>query len=84
MSAQRPRPSLRSTLTRMVYAGAGVALEKMEQCDGCRRTFSLRQVELVGKQILCCDCAPSEFTATLHPHLPAHPRLRSGRVDARL
>jgi len=84
MSAIRPRPSLRSALTRIVYAGAGVAMEKMEQCDGCRRLFSLRGVELVGKQILCADCAPSEFTAPMHPHLPPHPRLRGGHADAQV
>lgn len=84
MSAQRSKPSLRSALTRIVYAGAGMAMEKMEQCDGCRRMFSLRGVELVGRQILCADCAPSEFTATLHPRLPPHPRLRDARTDARL
>lgn len=82
MSAQRPRPSFRSALSRIVSAGA--AMEKMEQCDGCRRLFSLRGVELVGKQILCADCAPSEFTAPMHPHLPAHPPLPSGRPGARL
>lgn len=80
MSATRPRPSLRSALSRIVYAAA--ATEKMEQCDGCRRVFSLRGVELIGKQILCADCAPAEFTAPLHPHLPPHPRLRGG-PDAR-
>ena len=84
MSAQRSKPSLRSTLKRIVYAGVGVAMEKMEQCDGCRRTFSLRGVELVGKQILCADCAPAEFTASMHPHLPPHPRLRGSRAEARL
>lgn len=84
MSAQRPRPSLRSALTRIVYAGAGVAMEKMEQCDGCRRMFSLRGVELVGKQILCADCAPAEFMAPLHPHLPVHPPLRGARAGTRL
>lgn len=84
MSAQRNQPSLRSTLTQIVYARTGMAMETMEQCDGCRRTFSLRLVELVGKQILCCDCAPAEFTAPMHPHLPAHPRLRGGRLDTRL
>lgn len=81
MSAQRPRSSLRSALTRLVYAGK--AMEEMEQCDGCRRMFSLRGVELIGKQILCADCAPAEFTAPLHPHLPPHPRLRGGHPDAR-
>jgi hypothetical protein len=81
MSATRPRSSLRSALSRIVYAGA--AMEKMEQCDGCRRMFSLRGVELIGKQILCADCAPAEFTAPLHPHLPPHPRLRGDRADAR-
>ena len=35
MSAQRSQSSLRSTLTRIVYSG--LAMEKMEQCDGCRR-----------------------------------------------
>jgi recombinational DNA repair protein (RecF pathway) len=55
----------------------------MEQCDGCRRVFSLRNVELVGKQILCADCAPAEFTAPLHPHLPTHPQLRGARPAAR-
>lgn len=84
MSAQHGKSSLHSALTRIVYSGAGVAMEKMEQCDGCRRVFSLRQVELLGKQILCSDCAPAEFTAPLHPHLPAHPRLRHSRTDARL
>ena len=39
---------------------------------------------LVGQQILCSDCAPAEFTATHHPHLPAHPHLRGTRADARL
>ncbi len=82
MSAQRTKSALRSALTRIVYSG--VAMEKMEQCDGCRRMFSLRGVELVGKQILCADCAPAEFTAPLHPHLPAHPRLRGAHRDARL
>jgi hypothetical protein len=56
----------------------------MEQCDGCRRRFSLRQVELIGAQILCCDCAPSEFHAPLHPHLPRHPQLLRARNAARL
>lgn len=83
MSALRPKPSLRSTLTRIVYSGVG-AMECMEQCDGCRRLFSLRSVELVGKQILCADCGPAEFMAPLHPHLPPHPRLRGARSDARL
>lgn len=82
MSATRPRPSLRYALSRIV--SAGVAMEQMEQCDGCRRLFSLRGVELVGKQILCADCAPSEFTAPMHPHLPAHPPLPSGRSGTRL
>ena len=84
MSAQSRQPSLHSALARLVYAGSGMAMEKMEQCDGCRRMFSLRHVELVGPQILCSDCIPSEFAATLHPHLPAHPRLRGDRADARL
>ena len=84
MSAQHGKSSLRSALTRIVYSGTGMATEKMEQCDGCRRVFSLRQVELVGQQILCSDCAPAEFTATHHPHLPAHPHLRGTRADARL
>ncbi|MEQ2010260.1 MAG: hypothetical protein ABMA26_26035 [Limisphaerales bacterium] len=83
MSALHGKPSLHSALTRIVYSGVGVAMEKMEQCDGCRRVLSMRQVELVGKQILCCDCAPSEFTAPLHPHLPAHPRRVHSRTDAR-
>ena len=82
MSATRPRSSLRSALTRLVYAGQ--AMEQMEQCDGCRRMFSLRGVELIGKQILCADCAPAEFTAPLHPHLPPHPRLRGGHADAQV
>ena len=81
MSAQRPKPSLRSTLARLVYAGTGAAMEKLEQCDGCRRTFSLRGVELVGKQILCADCAPAEFNAPMHPHLPAHPHIRAMRPN---
>ncbi len=78
MSARHGKPSLRSALTRIVYSGAGVAMEKMEQCDGCRRVFSLRHVELVGQQILCSDCAPAEFMA------PLHPPLRGARADARL
>ncbi|MBI5802896.1 MAG: hypothetical protein HZA92_19515 [Verrucomicrobia bacterium] len=81
MSAQRSQQSLSSALARLVCGRAGIPMEKLEQCDGCRRMFSLREVELVGPQILCCDCAPAEFTATLHPHLPAHPRLRA---DVRL
>lgn len=81
MSALRSQPSLRSALARLVHGRPGVPPEQLEQCDGCQRMFSLRQVELTGPQILCADCAPTEFTAPLHPHLPAHPRLRA---DARL
>lgn len=83
MSAQHSKPSIRSALERIVFSSASVAMEKVEQCDGCRRMFSLRQVELIEKQILCSDCAPAEFTAPLHPHLPAHPRLRSARTGPR-
>ena len=83
MSAQRSQSSLHSALAKLVYAGGGVAMEKLEQCDGCRRQFLLRHVELVGPQILCSDCMPSEFTTSLHPHLPAHPRLLDRRPDAR-
>lgn len=82
MSAQRSQSSLRSTLTRIVYSS--LAMEKMEQCDGCRRQFPIRGVELIGKQILCADCAPAEFTAPLHPHLPAHPRLHGSRSGGRV
>ena len=81
MSAQHSQASLRAALSRLIHAGSG--LEKMEQCDGCRRVFSLRNVELVGKQILCADCAPAESTAPLHPHLPTHPQLRGARPAAR-
>ena len=81
MSALSSQPSLHSFLARLVYAGATLPLEKVEQCDGCCRTFSLRHVELVGPQILCSDCIPSEFAAT---HLPEHPRLRCDRAGARL
>ena len=82
MSAQRSQSALRSVLTHLVRSATGPEL--MEQCDGCRRRFSLRQVELIGAQILCCDCAPSEFHAPLHPHLPRHPQLLRARNAARL
>ena len=78
MSALRNQPSLRSAPSRFMHGRASVPAEQQEQCDGCRRMLSLWQVELTGPQILCVDCAPAEFTATLHPHLPAHPRLRVG------
>ncbi len=82
MSALSSPSPLRSALTRLVTPG--MAKEQTEQCDGCRRTFSLRLVELVGKEILCADCAPAEFSAPYHPFLPPHPPLRNGRSDARL
>lgn len=82
MSAQRSQSPLRSALTRIVHSG--IAMEKMEQCDGCRQQFPIRGVELVGTQILCADCAPAEFTAPMHPHLPAHPRLHGSRPGARI
>lgn len=81
MSAQRSQSPVRSALADLVRGAAGPEL--MEQCDGCRRRFSLRQVELVGAQILCSDCAPSEFHTPLHPHLPRHPRLLTARSEAR-
>lgn len=84
MSAQRSRSALRTALAKLVYAGTGVAVEKLEHCDGCRRVFPLRQVELVGPQILCSDCVPSELAISLHPHLPAHPHLLDRRSAARL
>jgi hypothetical protein len=83
MSAQRNKSTIRSALARLVY-GSGLPIEKMEHCDGCRRMFPLRSVELIGPQILCPDCVPSEFSTTLHPHLPAHPRLLDRRADVRV
>ena len=82
MSAQHSHSALRSALTQLVRSATGPEL--MEQCDGCRRRFSLRQVELIGAQILCSDCAPSEFHAPVHPHLPRHPQLLKARSEARL
>lgn len=82
MSAQRNQTTIRSALARLVY-GSRVPMEKMEHCDGCRRLFPIRSVELIGPQILCTDCLPSEFTASLHPHLPAHPRMLDRRADVR-
>jgi recombinational DNA repair protein (RecF pathway) len=73
MSANRRPSTIRFAWSRL--ATAAVAPEMSEQCDGCRRRFSLRQVELIGHEILCADCAPSQFHAPLHPHLPAHPPL---------
>ncbi len=73
MSALHSRPSPRVALNRLAYAGT--AMDKMEQCDGCWRVFPLRQVELMGSELLCADCGRSELTTPLHPFLPAHPTL---------
>ncbi|MBM3869371.1 MAG: hypothetical protein FJ392_00210 [Verrucomicrobia bacterium] len=81
MRSPWPQHSLRSALSRVL--NASVAMEKMERCDGCRRFFSLRGVELIGRQILCTDCTPAEFNAPLNSHLPTHPRLLGERTDAR-
>lgn len=80
MSAQQPLPSLRAALRRLALSN--VAVEKLEHCDGCRRMFPLRQVELVGSQMLCVDCGPSELGASLHPYLPPHPPLLAHRPRA--
>ncbi len=77
MSALSSQSPLRYALTRLLHGETALPAEKTEQCDGCRRVLSLRQVELVGQQILCADCVPSEFTTALHPHLPTHPHLHS-------
>ena len=80
MSAQHNLPSVRAALNRLALAGA--ALEKMEQCDGCRRVFPLRQVELNGAELLCADCSRSELATALHPFLPPHPPLPRFRPHA--
>lgn len=80
MSAQHQTPLLRAALNRLAHAG--VAMEKMEHCDGCRRVFPLRQVELVGGEMLCADCSRSELATTLHPFLPPHPPLLKHRTHA--
>ncbi len=81
MSATKPSAFPRSACSPTASVGTGV--EKLEHCDGCRRFFPLRGVELIGGQLLCADCAPAEFNAPLHPHLPRHPRLRSERPGPR-
>ncbi len=53
------KPILRSALNRLVR-GSFFPLDKMEQCDGCHRLFSLRKVQLVGNNILCEKCHESE------------------------
>jgi recombinational DNA repair protein (RecF pathway) len=80
MSAQHNLPSFRAAWNRLALAG--VAIEKLEHCDGCRRMFPLRQVELVGNQMLCADCSPSELAVALHPFLPPHPPLSPPRPRA--
>lgn len=80
MSALQRLPSLRSALRRLALSG--VAVEKLEHCDGCRRVFPLRQVELVGSQMLCADCGRSELAVSLHPFLPPHPPLPAHRPQA--
>ncbi|MFT4689703.1 MAG: hypothetical protein ACJASX_002104 [Limisphaerales bacterium] len=61
MSAQAStsKPLLRSALNRLVR-GSFFPLDKMEQCDACHRLFSLRKVQLVGKNIYCEKCCDSE------------------------
>lgn len=80
MSAQHRLPSLRAALRRLALSG--VAVEKLEHCDGCRCVFPLRQVELVDNQMLCADCGGSELAASLHPFLPPHPPLPAHRPRA--
>ena len=80
MSAQQRLPTLRAALNRLALAG--VAVEKLEHCDGCRRVFPLREVELVGNQMLCADCGRSELATALHPFLPPHPPLSQPRPRA--
>ena len=59
MSATSSKPKLRSAINRLVR-GSFFPLDKMEQCDACHRLFSLRKVQLVGKNILCDSCHESE------------------------
>ena len=59
MSAASTKPKLRSAINRLVR-GSFFPLDKMEQCDACHRLFSLRKVELIGKNILCDSCHESE------------------------
>lgn len=59
MSAASTKPKLRSAINRLVR-GSFFPLDKMEQCDACHRLFSLRKVQLIGKNILCDSCHESE------------------------
>ena len=59
MSVASTKPKLRSAINRLVR-GSFFPLDKMEQCDACHRLFSLRKVQLIGKNILCDSCHESE------------------------